>query len=129
MTTQSSKKGHGPYRSRSGVIFGVCKGLSEYFNFSLFWTRIITVGILVFSGLWPIGAIYIILALLLKPEPVVPFTGYEDEEFYNSYSSSRSMALKRLKRSRDNLDRRLRRLEDIITARDYDWERRLRQGK
>jgi len=37
------------------------------------------------------------------------------------------MALHRLKRTFDNLDRRIQRIESIVTARDYDWERRLRE--
>jgi phage shock protein C len=35
------------------------------------------------------------------------------------------MAIRRLKRTFDNLDRRIRRIEDIVTARDYEWEQRL----
>jgi phage shock protein C len=35
------------------------------------------------------------------------------------------MATQRLKRMFDNLDRRIRRMEDTVTARDYDWDRRL----
>lgn len=37
------------------------------------------------------------------------------------------MALNRLKRSFDNLDRRIRRMEHIVTTREYDWERKLNE--
>jgi phage shock protein C len=37
------------------------------------------------------------------------------------------MALHRLKKTYDNLDRRIRRMEDIVTAKDYDWDYRLRE--
>ncbi len=63
----------------------------------------------------------------MKPEPVVPFQSVEDEDFYNTYVSSRSMALHRLKKTFENLDRRIRRMEDIVTAPDYDWDSRLHE--
>jgi phage shock protein C len=65
----------------------------------------------------------------MKPEPVAPINNADDEEFYNSYTASRSMAMDRLKRTFDHLDRRLRRMEDTVTAREYDWDQRLNQSK
>ena len=128
---RSDRGTHGTrlYRSRRGIILGVCRGLAEYFNISVFWVRAIAVGGLIFTGLWPVVGIYLLAAVIMKPEPVVPFTSADDQEFYNSYTASRSMALDRLKRTFDNLDRRLRRMEDTVTAREYDWERRLNQTK
>lgn len=61
----------------------------------------------------------------MKPEPVMPLQTDADAEFYNSYVTSRSAALQRLKRTYDNLDRRIQRIEDIVTNREYDWDRRL----
>lgn len=119
MTARSSL-----YRSREGVILGVCRGLADYFKISTFWTRAIAVVLLIFSGLWPVVGLYLLAALLMKPEPVVPFGGPEDMEFYNSYTSSRTLAVGRLKRTFENLDRRLGRLEDVVTAKEYDWEQR-----
>lgn len=116
---------HGPYRSRKGCCFGVCRGLAEHYNLSIFWTRFLTVATLIFTGLWPVGVCYIVAALLLKLEPVLPLETNEDAEFYNSYTSSRSMALGRLKRTFDSLERRLQRMESIVTDRNYDWDERL----
>ncbi|MBI2423587.1 MAG: PspC domain-containing protein [Candidatus Hydrogenedentes bacterium] len=119
----------GPYRSRNGRIFGVCRGLAEYFDFSVVWMRILWIGGLFITGIWPAGVAYIVLALVLKPEPVLPLCTEDDAEFYNSYTSSRSMALMRLKRTYENLDRRIQRIESIVTAKDYDWDRRLKEEK
>lgn len=113
------------YRSRSGMLFGVCRGIADYMNISVFWTRVITLVLLVFTGFWLILALYFLAALLMKPEPVVPFLSEEDDEFYNSYASSRGMAIRRLKRTFDNLDRRVQHMENIVTSREYDWNRRL----
>ncbi len=113
------------YRSRHGRILGVCQGLAEYMNVSVFWTRVIALALLVFTGFWMVLGIYFVAALLMKPEPVVPLESEEDDEFYNSYTSSRSMAIRRLKRTFDNLDRRIQHMEDIVTSREYDWNRRM----
>jgi phage shock protein C len=116
-----------PYRSRSGMILGVCKGLAEYFDFSLFGMRVLAVILLVFSGVWPVIMLYFLAALLMKPEPVLPLKTEGEQEFYDSYASSRRMALHRLKRTYDNLDRRIQRMESIVTSREYDWDRRLNE--
>lgn len=115
----------GLYRSRCGVIFGVCKGVANYLDISTFWLRTIAVVSLILSGIYPVVILYILAALLMKPEPILPLENEAEEEFYNSYVSSRGMALARLKRTYDSLDRRIQRIENIVTAPDYDWERRL----
>jgi len=115
----------GPYRSRRGLVFGVCRGIADYMNFSAGWLRLIVVALAVFTAFWPVLLVYLMLALLMKPEPMMPFETEGEEEFYNSLTSSRRMAIERLRRTYERLDRRLRRMEDIVTAPDYDWERRL----
>jgi len=115
----------GLYRSRDGAVFGVLKGIAEYMDVSVFWLRVAVVVAFFITGLWPTVVLYIVAALLMKPEPVLPLRNEEDAEFYNSYVTSRTAALHRLKRTYDNLERRIRRMEDIVTNREYDWERRL----
>jgi phage shock protein C len=110
------------------MIFGVCKGIAEYLNLKVLWVRIIAVTILICTGIWPIVVIYLVAALLMKPEPILPLETEEAQEFYNSYTSSRSLALHRLKRTFDNLDRRIQRVEGAVTAREYDWDRRLNES-
>jgi phage shock protein C len=124
MTPRLERRRTGLYRSRTGLIMGVCKGVAQYFDFSVFWMRALTVVLLLFSGIWPMLVVYIVAALLMKPEPVLPLETEEEQDFYNSYTTSRSMALRRLKRIYDHLDRRIQRLESTVTTREYDWERR-----
>ncbi|MFH1857898.1 MAG: envelope stress response membrane protein PspC [Candidatus Omnitrophota bacterium] len=118
--------GGGLYRSRNGMILGVCRGIAEYFDFSVFWARAIAVVFLFISGLWPITGLYFIAALLMKPEPVIPIETDEEQEFYDSYLYSRKGAVDRVKRRFDNLDRRIQRMEHHVTSREFDWEHRLR---
>lgn len=126
MTNATGNSQQPLYRSRRGLIFGVCRGLAEYLGVSRFWMRVGIIVLAFLSGLWPAVLAYVIAALLMRPEPVIPFESDEESEFYNSYSSSRNMALQRLKRAFDNLDRRIRRMEDLVTSREYSWEKRFK---
>lgn len=110
----------GIYRSRKGIFMGVCRGLAEYFNFSVFWMRIITLVLFLFTGFWPVGVMYIIAGLLLKVEPVSPLHDEKDREFYNTYTHSRQSAVQRVKRKFENIERRIQRMEDTVTSREFD---------
>ena len=104
----------GPYRSRSNWIFGVCAGLAEYFNLSVFWTRMITLVAFFLTGFWPVGVLYLVLALLLKK---TPWTACTD-----------GPPAKNTARRQGSLDERLQNLEDIVTRRADDWDTRLNNG-
>jgi phage shock protein C len=115
----------GIYRSRNGAIFGVCRGVAEHFDFSVLWARVIAILLLLVTGFWPAIGIYLIAALLMKPAPVVPINTEAEKEFYDSYANSRHQAIRRIKRRYENLERRIRRMEHIVTASEFDWEDKL----
>jgi phage shock protein C len=115
----------GLYRSRSGILLGVCRGLAEYLDFSVFWTRVIALLLLLFTGLWPVAAIYFVAALLMKPEPVLPIDREDEQEFYDTYLHSRRAAVERMKRRYEELERRIRRMEHSVTDREFQWKERL----
>ena len=117
----------GLYRSRRGVFLGVCRGLADYLDFSVFWTRMIALILLFFSGFWPMMLVYFVAALLMKPEPVVSIHTDDEQEFYDSYVHSRRNATERLKRRYERLERRIGRMEDAVTTREFDWEQRLHE--
>ena len=117
----------GVYRSRNGIIFGVCRGLAEHFDFSVFWARAIAIIFLLVSGFWPAIGLYLIATLMMKPAPVVPLKTEAEQEFYDSYTHSRRMAARRLKRRFENLERRLQRMEHIVTTREFDWDSKLQK--
>lgn len=93
------------YRSRRGLLFGVCRGLAERFALSVFWTRVVTLIAFVVTGFWPVGAAYLLAALLLKREPG-PW-----EPAYRKYA----------------VDARLRRVEAAAAQDMDDWDARLRE--
>jgi phage shock protein C len=113
------------YRSRRGVIMGVCRGLSDYFNLRIGWVRLVTVILFLISGIWPVLIIYFVAAVAMKPEPMIPFESEEQQDFYDGYTMNRHRTLRDLKRHFSALDRRLRRMEDTVTSRDFDWEQKL----
>jgi phage shock protein C len=113
------------YRSRGGVVLGVFKGIADYFDFSVFWLRTIGVIVFIFSGFWPIVVLYLLAALIMKQEPAIPLESFEEQEFYDSYTHSRKGSVYRMKRRFENLNRRIQRMEDLVTDKEFDWEQRL----
>ena len=128
MTDYTHSPRKGLYRSRNGMFLGVCQGLADHLDVSSGWLRVAFVLLAFFSGFVPIFLGYIVAGLLLKPEPIIPFRDDMDREFYDSYASSKTMAIQRLRQTYENLDRRIRRIESIVTSRDFDWENRMRSG-
>lgn len=59
----------GLYRSRDGWILGVCGGIADYFDLSPFWLRMLALLGLALTGGMPLIPIYIVAALVMKPEP------------------------------------------------------------
>ncbi len=125
MTTHYEKQG-GIYRSRNGVFLGVCRGIAEYFDLSVFWIRIALVVVFIFSGFWPVIGVYLVAAFFMKPKPVKPIESEGEREFYDSYVHSPKTAAQRLRKKFDELERRIRGMEDKVTGREYEWERRFR---
>ncbi len=115
----------GLYRSRDNMILGVCKGIADYFQFSVFWTRTIALIVLFLSGFWAMIGLYFLAALLMKPEPVLPINTDDEQTFYDSYVHSRKSAAHQLKIKHESLEQRLRWLEHIVTRPEFDWNRKM----
>jgi len=125
MSRYDTKPQSGIYRSRNGVIFGVCRGLAERFDFSVFWARAIAVIFLIFTGFWPAIGLYIVAALLMKskPAPVSQFRSTRGS--YTFRCSPKEGAGERLKRRFKDLEKRIHRMEEVVTSKEFDWEKRL----
>lgn len=113
------------YRSRKGWLLGVCRGIGDSRGINPGWLRLGFVIFFVLTGWLPALLVYILVALMLKPEPALPPADDTEREFYDSYATSRTQALQRMKRLFDELDRRTRRLESAVTSTEYNWERKL----
>ena len=118
------RRGWVPYRSRKGMVFGVCRGLAEQLNISVGATRIITLVALLMTGFWPVGALYLLAAVIMNKEPaLVPVRECRREPEYR-----RPVSSARLNDTFDSLDHRLQRIEDVVTSKGYDWDERLARG-
>ncbi len=119
MSTYCEGRSSRLYRSRRGILFGVCRGIAEHLDISVFWTRLLVFVAFVMTGFWPVGVVYLLAAFLLKREPGV-WRRPEDAEYHTS-----PLRAGRLKSVFDGLDKRLQRLESVVTRRDFDWDERL----
>jgi phage shock protein C len=107
------------------VILGVCRGIADRFDLSVFWVRVVALGVFVMSGFWPVGVLYILAALVMKPAPAIRPETEEEREFYESYVESPNVAARSLKKRYSDLERRLQRMEDVVTDRDFEWRRHM----
>jgi phage shock protein C len=114
----------GLYRSRKGVILGVCRGLADYFDFSVFWIRAIAVVLFIFTGFWPVVGIYLLAALLMKSEPAKNTGTGSNDKAGGRYRCMRNDTAERLKHKWKHLEKRIRRMEDKVTSREFDWNSR-----
>ena len=114
----------GLYRSRNGVILGVCRGVADYFDFSVFWISAIAIILFIFTGFWPIVGIYILAALLMKSDPAQSVGTASKQRSGSSYRCAGHDAAERLKRKWKHLEKRIRGMEDKVTSREFDWNSR-----
>ena len=117
-----------PYRSRRGMILGVCRGLAEYLGMPVLLVRLIAVLALFATGFWPTVGLYLLAGLLMKPKPEIDPQGPEEEEFYDFDTRRPDDAVDALKRRFDAVERRIRRVEDAAVSRERDWDRRFHAG-
>jgi phage shock protein C len=98
--------------------------VADYFDFSAFWIRAILIVAFIFTGFWPVIGIYILAALLMKSEPGVPGENKSKHTYQCRYSRARRETSERIRRKWRHLENRIRRMEDKVTSREYDWNNR-----
>lgn len=125
-STPSRPANKGLYRSRNGWIFGVAKGLADGSGFPVWFVRVAFIFFALFTQVVPTVVVYIILAIVLRQEPVLEFDSEEEREFYNTYGNNRRPALDRMRSILEKLDKRVQRLENAVTDPEKDWDRRFR---
>jgi len=132
MNTYSAKSPSPPrrlYRSRrERVLMGVCGGIAEHFGLSPWGVRLIFVLIALFTFIsLPVWAVaYVVAGLVVKLEPERPLPGGEAEEFWHLCRDARAAAVRKAARRLGQLERRLQRLETIVTRPGFDLERQVR---
>lgn len=118
-------KTYGPFRANDGVIFGVAKGLAEYFGWSVGLVRLILILASVFLFFWPTILLYLVAALIMSPAPEEKLGTPQERDIWLHAQLDPNGALQQLSRRAETVDKRLRRMEDYVTSRDYSWTRRM----
>ena len=140
------------YRSSNGRLLGVFSGIAESLGYCVRRTRIVgacvLIAIAVFlgaHGFWITaivgGFFYLLLALLMQPprpagmrsmeaesdEDLMPppFAAQRWRSTPPEVPTAPRVDLAQLDRQLDNLNRRIQKMEAIVTDRQYDWTRRM----
>ena len=110
------------YRSRSGMIFGVCQGIADWKGINAGYVRLALVILTVFTGFFPFGLLYLIAAFFLPVEPA-----------YRERHSYRRSYVKRgfydLKQEFDDMASRFNGMERDTTNSERDWDSRFKDAK
>lgn len=113
------------HRSRNGMLFGVCQGIADYFDISAVWIRLVFAISFAFTLFFPTGLIYLVLAIIMKKAPGKEETVQYHPSSYQPRANARTIHLRQLKDRFHTLENRIRRMENHVTDKAYDWEQRL----
>ena len=128
MQGAGSRHRRGLHRSRENrVFFGVCGGIAEAADLNATGVRLIVVLLTLLSSIIPGLLIYLVFAMAMKPAPLVRFMDAEDEDLYQTLRHAPEVAFDRARRRFEQIDKRLQRLESIVTSRDYELEQEYRK--
>ena len=107
------------YRSRDGIIFGVCQGIADWKGINAGYVRLTLVVLTVFTGFFPFGLLYLVAAFFLPVEPAY-------KEKYSYYRSSVKRGFYDMKKEFNDLASKFNGMERGETDREKDWENRFR---
>ncbi len=108
-----------------GWIAGVCAGIAGNAGIDPAVVRIIAVVSLIFF-VAPALVAYVALAVILPVRPRALFASAEQEGFWRGMRSRPQTTLERTVQQFQELERRLERMEEAVTSRDFDLHRRFR---
>lgn len=109
----------GPFRSRKGVFLGVVSGLAEHWSMSPFALRIIVVAASIFLAFWPVLILYFVAAVIMPARPAVLPLTKRDRELYLLGRADPKTLLESLVSRADQIEKKARRLEDIVTSKGF----------
>jgi phage shock protein C len=66
--TDGRRRSSGLRRSRSGVLLGVCQGIANWMGIAAWPIRLVTLIAFLASEFFPVGALYLLAALIMQPE-------------------------------------------------------------
>ena len=113
------------YRSSDDRVFlGVCGGIAQHYDFSAWGVRLFFILVTMFT--FPFSILgYVLMGLIMKLEPERPMV--IDEQGKPREDGTRADALRRIQDRYEALERRLQRMESIVTDKNFDIEDELRR--
>ncbi len=108
-----------------GWIAGVCAGIADYIGVDPLPVRIAAVLCLVFFFL-PVLVAYAVFALVLRPKPPALFASAAEETFWREVRTEPGTVLQSLRGRFRALDKRVGRVETLVTSPEFDLRRRFR---
>ena len=64
----AEQRKRGLRRSRNSILLGVCQGFADWLEIPAWPLRLGVVIAFIASGFWPVGALYLVAAIAMKPE-------------------------------------------------------------
>jgi len=116
----SKSAGNRLYRSRSGIVFGVCKGIADWSGMSVALVRIIWVVLMASTGFFPFGVLYLLMAYFLPEKPLYEDDRQEERMRYAGFCSYT------VREQYDSFRDRYRNTGDF---REKDWDRRFSHSR
>lgn len=120
------------YRSHNGMIFGVCAGIAEYFDLPPWGVRLIWLVLSFMTFPLPL-IIYVVLGMMLPKRPLAPPQAYypngDPFQAQPTRPATHAEMLSRIQERFDALDKRLQRMEDIVTHPGFGLEEKYRDLK
>jgi phage shock protein C len=115
------------YRSRQGIIAGVCAGVAERFGWDIALTRIVC-AILVLTGIFSsLILVYLVVWAVTPRRPFAPLSMSRDEEaFWNSVSDRPGETFSTIRYKYRDLDERLANMERTVTSEEWRLKRQFK---
>jgi len=113
------------YRIRKGRGLGVCHGIAEYLDFPVWVVQAAAIILCLVTRVIPFLILYGIAALMMKPKPGCVHRYVFGPARWEAKSSKLATSWHDVKQTMATLDRRIQRMENVVTSREYDWDRRL----
>ena len=113
------------YRSRNGKIFGVCQGIADWRDLRVEYIRIILIMAFIFTGFFPVGALYFLAALIIPMEP----EGYNSRSDRSEWVGDKGRMYDNVREDFRDLKDRVRDMEERVFDKEKDWEDRFKRGR
>ncbi len=134
------------YRSKFGQVFGVCQGIADWRELPVGPVRLIVLLAVVFTGIFPGVAIYLLAALFIPANPYEterpanngadwrrnahrPGHMYSGETVHGTYEEDDdTRSNDELKEEYERLKKKVEKMEEEMFDKERDWDQRFHEG-